>query len=256
METILKIIRLSSIELCIGVVCLLGCKSNNDEIPIIEDESKTQVEEVKPPVPVDEDEPLDIPFIWRKNIELTATEQQMSEKANTFAFNLLKTVYADKEEKDKNILLSPLSATLALSMVNNGASGATGEEIRQTLGFSDVSSEDINLYAQKMVSAMQTLDPRGKFESANSIWIQNNFPVLGAFKQVNQQYYDAEIQNVDFTLPATLQTINNWISEKTYGMIPEILKDMNPQTRMLLGNTLFFNGYWFEPFNKDLLIFV
>ena len=249
METIFKIIRLSSIALCISVICLSSCQSNNNELPITETEPKTPVEEVKPPVPIEE-EPLDIPFIRRENIDLTVTEQQISGQANTFAFHLLKKVYADKEEKDKNILLSPLNATLAFCMVNNGAAGATGEEIRQTLGFGDVSSEDINIYAQKMVNAMQTLDLRGKFESANSIWIKNDFPVLEAFKKVNQQYYDAEIQNVDFTLPVTIQTINNWISEKTHEKIKEMLKEINPLTRLILCNTLYFKGYWTFPFDK------
>ena len=248
METFLKKFRLSEIALLISIACLISCQSNSNEIANTETESKTPVEEVKPPVP-DEEDIVDIPFIRRENIDLTTTEQQMSGQANTFAFHLLKTVYADKEEKDKNILLSPLSATLAFCMVNNGAAGATGEEIRQTLGFGDVSSEDINIYAQKMVNAMQTLDPRGKFESANSIWIKNDFPVLEAFKKVNQQYYDAEIQNADFRLPATVGVINNWISEKTHEKIKEMLKEIDPSTCLILCNTLYFKGYWNSPFD-------
>lgn len=189
--------------------------------------------------------------ISRQDIVLTSAEKQLSEQANIFAFKLLKTVYKDKDGNNTNILLSPLSATLAFSMLNNGAVGTTGEEIRQTLGFGNVSSEAINVYAQKIINAMRALDPQGVFESANSIWIQQNFPVLDAFKQVNQQYYDAEIQNVDFRKPATLKLINDWASEKTHGKIPEILKEIDPLlTRLILCNALYFKGYWKEPFDK------
>ena len=217
------------------LIILLACQSDSD---VVAPESKGG--ESAPPL------------IPRQNIELTSVEKQLSESSNTFAFNLLKTVYADKDEKDKNILISPLSATLALSMLNNGAVGATGEEIRQTLGFGDVSNEVINSYAQKIVNAMQTLDPRGVFESANSIWIQNEFPVLNKFKQINQQYYEAEIQNVDFSKPSTVNLINNWTSEKTHGKIPEILNEIDPFTRLILSNALYFKGYWTEHFDKNL----
>ena len=200
------------------------------------------------PDPEGGEEPAYIP---REDIALNTIEKQLAKKSNTFAFNLLKTVYANEKEH-ANILLSPLSATLAFSMLNNGAAGTTQNEIQQTLGYVDASRGDINTFAQKMVNAMQSLDPRGKFESANSIWIQNGFPVFNDFKQINQKFYEAEIQNVDFSKPATLTTINKWCSDKTHGKIPEILEEINSLTCLMLINALYFKGYWTTPFSKDL----
>ena len=198
--------------------------------------------------PVPEVEPASIPRI---DIELNAVEQQLTCQANSFAFNLLKTVYAN-ENKRENILISPLSASLAFSMLNNGAAGATQEEIQQTLGYGNASCEAINTFSQKMVDAMQTLDSRGVFQSANSIWIHKDFPVINSFKQVNQQYFEAEIQNVDFSKQATITSINSWVNKKTNGKIPVILTNLNDDDRVLIMNALFFKGYWTEPFDKKL----
>jgi len=191
-------------------------------------------------------------LIPRQDIVLTSVEQQLSKQTNTFAFNLFKTVYAGEKENHQNILLSPLSATLALSMLNNGAAGTTWEEIQQTLGYGNTSQEEVNSYAQKIMNAMQTIDSRGVFESANSMWIQKDFSVLNAFKQVNQQYYDAEIRNVDFNQSATVQTINNWVNNKTHGKIPKIFENIPSLTRLILCNALYFKGYWTTPFAKEL----
>ncbi|MDR2910818.1 MAG: serpin family protein [Bacteroidales bacterium] len=221
---------------------LIACSSNDESI------DPAQIPD--PSVTL----PDTLPFIPRKDIQLNEEEKLLPEATNTFAFNLIKTVYADEtvRQPHKNILLSPLSANLALSMLNNGAAGKTREEIQQALGYGGVSPETINTYAQKLIDAMQTLDNRGVFESANSIWTQNGFPVLDAFKKLNQQYYEAEVQSVDFSKPSALSLINGWASEKTHGKIPEILESVDPETRLALLNALYFKGYWTTPFDKEL----
>jgi len=224
----------------IVLACFLSCQNQKD-FPA-------------PELPVPDETELPPALIPRQDIKLSSVEQELSVQANSFAFNLFKTVYTN-EEAHKNILLSPLSVTLAFSMLNNGAFGATQDEIQRTIGFDDVSVETINVYAQKLVDAIQTLDTRGVFESANSIWIQKGFPVFDAFKQVNRQHYEAEIQNVDFGLQTTLNQINSWVNDKTHGKIPTILDDFpTPLTRMMLLNALYFKGYWTEPFDKELTV--
>ncbi|MDR0748242.1 MAG: hypothetical protein LBF62_01565, partial [Tannerellaceae bacterium] len=62
-----------------------------------------------PDVPVPPSPPVE-----RRDIELTEVEQQIVERNNLFAFDLLKTV-SKNEDKENNILISPLSASLALA---------------------------------------------------------------------------------------------------------------------------------------------
>jgi serpin B len=190
------------------------------------------------------------PPLERRSIELTDAEWQIVEKNNLFAFDLLRTV-SKNEQKDKNILISPLSASLALAMLNNGADGLTREEIQNALGYGDITRDEMNGYFQKMLEAMQEIDPQTTFNSANSIWIEQQFPVLSPFIEVNKTYYGAEIRNEDFANPATVGLINHWCSDNTKGKIPEIIDEISPNAVMFLINALYFKGEWSSPFDKS-----
>jgi serpin B len=190
------------------------------------------------------------PFVQRSDILLTDGERQVAGQTNDFAFELLRRVYED-EDADANIFISPLSASLALQMLDNGAAGDTHREIQTALGLDDLSREDQNSYAQKMINAMREADPRCVFESANSIWIDRNFPVLESFTDANRRFYEAEVRNEDFGDPAILKLINGWVNEKTHGRIPELINGVSPQSVMYLINTLYFYGYWDIPFMKE-----
>jgi serpin B len=190
------------------------------------------------------------PPVERKDIELTKAEWQIVEKNNLFAFDLLKTV-SKNEKKENNILISPLSASLALAMLNNGAANLTQEEIQGVLGYGDITRDEMNGYFQKMLEAMQEIDPLTVFKNANSIWIEQQFPVLTPFVEVNKNYYGAEIRNEDFSNPATVGLINNWCSDNTEGKIPAIMKETSSAAVMYLINALYFKGKWSAPFDKS-----
>jgi serpin B len=188
------------------------------------------------------------PLTLREDIALTQGEQAVLQGNNAFAFELLKKVYRNETE-GANIFISPLSATLALAMLNNGAAGETQAQIQTALGYGGLAREDVNSYFQKMVKAMQEMDNSVRFESANSLWIANNLAVLQPFKEVNRTYFDAEALNVDFTAPATREVINKWAAEKTHDLIPKFLDSLEPATRMMLINALYFKGDWTQPFD-------
>jgi len=221
----------TKVVLFISLLCLFACNKNDSSLPLSND------------LPA---------LIPRQDIKLSTVEQELSFQTNSFAFNLLKTVYAN-EQAQKNLLLSPLSASFTFLMLNNGASGNTQEEIQQTLGYDGISRDVINVYAQKLVGAMQNLDSQTTVESANSIWIQKDFQVIDAFIQLNKQFFEADTKIVDFEEKATLNQINGWVNEKTNGKIPSILNSLpDPLTRMMLMNALYFKGYWKDPFDKKL----
>lgn len=190
----------------------------------------------------------------RVDIVLTKVEIDIVNSTNQFAFDLYRKIHLEEEMKS-NLFISPLGVSLAFSMLNNGAAGDSAgdsrEEIQRVLGFDGYKAEEINSFYQKMLEAAMEIDPQVTLESANSIWIQDNFPVKENFVAVNKEYFDAEIKNVDFAKAATLKTINDWASEKTHGKITDFLKELSPDTRIFLMNALYFLGEWTEPFEKS-----
>ncbi|MDR1982033.1 MAG: serpin family protein [Tannerellaceae bacterium] len=215
---------------------LISCQTAGEPDPAFEEETPITEEEGI----VAEGEP----------IVLTEAEQQIAQKNNLFAFDLLRTVYLN-EKPGENILLSPLSASLALAMLNNGAAGKTHDEIQQTLGYGDLARDEMNGYFKKMVDGMKTVDPLVSFESANSIWIKNNFSILEAFKEINKNYFAAEVRNEDFSDPATVDLINGWCAEKTHDKIPDIIDGIPDGAIMYLINALYFKGIWTVQFDKE-----
>ena len=81
----------------------------------------------------------------RKDIALTRVEQEMTDLGTDFAFRFFNQVCKTEVEKP-NLFISPLSASLCLSMIANGASGNTLSEMTDVLGFSGYSLEEMNTY--------------------------------------------------------------------------------------------------------------
>ena len=185
----------------------------------------------------------------RVDIELTRAEQGMVSSNNRFAFDIYSRISAEANSAE-NTVFSPLSLTLLMAMINNGAVGETQQQIMEPLGFGDYTADELNAFYRKMLDAAANLDPKVTVETANSIWVKNGFPVKPAFVKLNEESYDAEVKNVDLLNPATLTAINNWASQKTHGKIEKILDEIDPHTVMILMNALYFKGSWTDEFDK------
>ena len=185
-----------------------------------------------------------------KEIELAEGEQELINSNNDFAFNLFR-----KARGDKSKILSPLSITFALGMLNNGADGETLKEINQTLGFGEAGADAINAFCQKMLKESNTLDEKTKALIANTIFMNEGmgYHLQEGFMDKVNTYYDAQPQNRDFNDGETMDVINQWASDHTMGMIPEVLKEdsFNPDAVSYLLNALYFKGIWSSPFKKE-----
>ena len=185
-----------------------------------------------------------------KEIELAEGEQELINSNNDFAFNLFR-----KARGDKSKILSPLSITFALGMLNNGADGQTLQEINQTLGFGEAGADAINAFCQKMLKESNTLDEKTKALIANTIFMNEGmgYHLQEGFMDKVNTYYDAQPQNRDFNDGETMDVINQWASDHTMGMIPEVLKEdsFNPDAVSYLLNALYFKGIWSSPFKKE-----
>lgn len=143
---------------------------------------------------------------------------------------------------DQEVLLSPLSLSLALGMAANGAKGETLTEIEQLLGM-DV--ETLNKYYYDYVSHLPSKDTC-KLNIANSVWIkddENRIAVPEKFLQTNKDYYDAGVFRAPFD-EGTVKDLNDWVSKKTRGMIPELVQEFDPLEVMVLVNALYFDAEW------------
>ncbi len=193
--------------------------------------------------------PIDIPEL--KNRPFTAEEIQLIQSSNTFAIQIFKRLSEQEIPNKKNIFISPLSISINLSMVLNGARAKTYDAIYKTLQFQNMSLEAINTYSQSLIQLLMTLDPAVKFQTANSLFYRKGFPIKSPFKQALERYYGAHIAALDFASPLAIQTINNWVNIQTHGLIPKIIDQISKETMLFLINAIYFKGMWTYPFSAS-----
>ena len=186
-----------------------------------------------------------------KEIELADGERKLIESNNDFAFNLFR-----KARGDKSKIISPLSITFALGMLNNAADGQTLKEINETLGFGEAGADGINAFCQKMLRESNDLDAKTKALIANTIFVNEGlgYRLQEGFIDKANTYYNAEPQSRDFADGETMDVINQWANDHTMGMIPKVLDEdsFDPNVVSYLLNALYFKGMWSDPFDKDL----
>ena len=182
-----------------------------------------------------------------KSIELNLQEQALMKGNNDFAFRLFRSV-----RNDNNLVVSPLSITYALGMLNNGAAGITRQEICQTLGFGEADADEINNFCKKMHTELPALDEQTKVMISNAIFL-NECNLLPDFEQKAHDYYDATTETRNFGDGETMNAINQWGCDHTMGMIPFIFNEQtfNPFATSYLLNAVYFKGLWTLKFNKN-----
>lgn len=197
-----------------------------------------------------EDEQLTPDELKMKEIDLSPVARQIVESDNQFGFELFQTL-AETEEEASNTMISPVSVALALSMTYNGAADSTQKAMENTLNVTGLSTEQINQSYKELMESLLSVDPKVKVEIANSIWSKQGFAVEDEFVQVNKDYYDAEVRELDFSDPNAKDVINDWISDKTRGKIEDVIESIEPEVVMYLINALYFNGLWKYQFDES-----
>jgi serpin B len=71
------------------------------------------------------------------------------------------------------------------------------------------------------------------------------------FIETNQTYYSADVDLLDFSDESSVNTINNWVSEKTHEKITEIISFIPPDAVMYLINAIYFKGIWKYEFDEE-----
>jgi len=141
---------------------------------------------------------------------LTVQEKDVAKANTAFGLNLLHQVNAT--EPNGNLLLSPLSVSMALGMTLNGAATSTFDAMRQTLAFAGQTQNEINVAYNGLLKQLRARDPKIEIGIANSIWYNTGFAVLPTFSDTVKHYFDAEVRQVDFGNPASPGVINDWLS--------------------------------------------
>ena len=182
---------------------------------------------------------------------LSDAQHEMVNNNNSFAFSLY-----NKTMGMNSRVVSPLSVTYLMSMLANGADGETQQQILATLGWAgegiqQPSLQDINDYSRMLIEKTERLDKAVTVEIANYVAVNKEFKLNSKFQKSVERDYKAGVESLNFTSPSTLKRINDWCNDRTHGMIPSIINEVDPDAVSYLMNAIYFNGTWKDKFSKE-----
>ncbi|XP_069676829.1 serpin B6-like isoform X3 [Periplaneta americana] len=169
--------------------------------------------------------------------------EEMVTASNAFSIDLMKTIFSS-EKRQKNTVVSPLSLSTVLSMVQQGSGGNTLKELDQVLHAQPKSTrEGFKDLIQELSGDLEDI----KLEIANKLYVRTGFDILKSFVNIVKKDFRSDIEDLNFSDAASAaDTINSWVSENTHHKIQSLVtKDMiTPDTVLMLLNAVYFSGGW------------
>ena len=168
-----------------------------------------------------------------------------AEGVNAFGFELHRAVAAPGE----NTVTSPLSAAVLLAMVAAGAGGSTASEMVEVLGLEDARD---TRYAALLADLTGQSDVT--LSIANSLWAADGYPFEADYLAFVRDTFGATLDEVDLGAQEAADRIDDWVVERTEGLIDQIAEDLglpDPQAVLVLLNAVYFLGTWTTTFDED-----
>ncbi|MCC5919689.1 MAG: serpin family protein [Cyclobacteriaceae bacterium] len=188
-------------------------------------------------------------------ITLNATERQLVGQSNRFGWGFTQSHLI--AHPDENIMVSPLSASLALGMLTSGSSAETRDELLEAFGFARDEESSFHNFMKRLQNTFPNLDSKVRVQIANSLWSNEGYVFSPDFEAFNQEHYNAISQSLSFADPSSAGIINDWVARNTENKINQLLESLSPDAAAYLINALYFKGDWRHQFdakqtkNKD-----
>ena len=170
-------------------------------------------------------------FLYKKynKTEKIDTQKSVTKSEYRLSGNSLENFdlyFLQLENTKENKIYSPLSIKYALAMLQEGANGETREQITNLIGD----------YKPKAYTNSDHMS------FANAMFIRNTFKdhVKEEYTKNLHDKYNAEVILDDFASP---DNINNWVSNKTFNLVNNLLDDVS-ENNFFLINALAIDMNW------------
>lgn len=191
----------------------------------------------------------------RKTISLNDTEKKTAADLTKFymEFTSDMAAYIDgiDDREDGNVIVSPLSMAILLSMMSNGVAPDYQQYFFDYLGSTD--RESLNNVCAQLLKELPKADDLASLNIANSIWLNSLYglTLTDDYASVLKNVFESEVKSANFNDGKTIDLLNAWCNEKTHGLIPDFFKN-SPEGFALLLNVIYFKNYWAgHIFNKE-----
>lgn len=156
---------------------------------------------------------------------------------------------------DNNIFFSPLCLSTVFTALSLGARGSTRDQILKGLNLDLLEHQGTGGLIPELFQHLQrniTQDDALMFHQSTALFVGQDFEIEMAFSEQIKTFFGADINNVDFADPkVSMATINEYVRKQTGNKVKEMVSSIEPFTKLMLINTIFFKGTWELPFNPN-----
>jgi serpin B len=180
-----------------------------------------------------------------------AERAQLARDRATFALDLYRLAAGDSGAG--NLFFSPHSISMALAMTWAGARGDTAAEMAAALDFTQ--GDRVHLLLDDLDLGLRaTAAADFELSIVDQLFGQKDEPFVAAYLDLIAESYGAGLRAVDFAAQPERErvAINQWVADATHDRIQDLIPQgvIDPLTRLVLVNAIYFNARWAEPFEK------
>ncbi|XP_051511181.1 serpin peptidase inhibitor, clade A (alpha-1 antiproteinase, antitrypsin), member 10a [Myxocyprinus asiaticus] len=174
----------------------------------------------------------------------TTDMEELATRNADFAARLYSKIASSS---DDNVVISTLGATLGLATIAAGAGGPSRTELLQGIG---VASMEKDGEPERIQNLLQQLRKTTAQIQATGLFMSQQIQAEASFSNQVKQFYDADVQNVNYANGQTVKgSINDYVRGQTGDKVKDVVDTVDPQSMAMLISAAFFTGQWQQPFN-------
>ncbi|KAB0369189.1 hypothetical protein FD755_019194, partial [Muntiacus reevesi] len=168
-------------------------------------------------------------------------DHSLASSNTDFAFSLYKQLAL--ENPNKNVIFSPLSISIALGFLSLGA--------RLKFNLTETPETEIHQGFQHLLQTLNQPSNQLQLSAGNAMFVQEELKLLDKFIEDAKVLYSSQAFPTEFNdSNAAMKLINVYVKNKTQGKIEDLFKDLDPFTKIILVNYIYFKAQWktrFDP---------
>jgi serpin B len=162
-------------------------------------------------------------------------------------------VFREVHAKDKgNLVASPASVSIALTMTYGGARAKTADEMKKVLHAKGDPAAEVRSAGQLALDLTEQKDV--KLTIANRLFGDQRAKFEPKFVEQSLAAFGAPLQPTDFQKTEEARSlINGWVEDRTEKLIKNLVPEggLPTNTKLVLVNAIYFLGDWARPFEKE-----
>ncbi|XP_033029137.1 serine protease inhibitor 2.1-like [Lacerta agilis] len=179
-----------------------------------------------------------------------SVQEKLVSSIDDFAFKFSKHITS--RQGARNIFFSPMSISMAFSLVGMGAKSNTQKQIYKGLGLNSIDTSKIHAGFQEFLKALTSSKHEGTVNIGNGLYLAKGIKIATKYNKDLQSFYKSEIFAVNFKDNVVAEKqINDYVKDNTKGKIPEVVKGLDPNSMMVLVNYIYFKDEWQDPFDPE-----